>query len=202
MMTSRGPGGPFAPRDRDLGVRLLSAGHSVASDLPVSGVKTQRPVRGHTRHDRCRVPGGLTYAIGGLTAEDHRLAAEVVSTGRHLNGKLSANNHHFLFTVRSGQIVAVNEYMDTRHLHDFIYQTGHRQRREHFGRSRVRSAVGAHTATTGVRDPGVALAWCAAFVSLVEFEGFGELIFQDHDAAGSINSRALIGYFTHAGSQA
>ncbi|WP_157631303.1 nuclear transport factor 2 family protein [Catelliglobosispora koreensis] len=65
-------------------------------------------------------PSGLTYTVGALIAEQDRVAAEVGSTGVHLNGKPYANHHHFLFTVRDGQIVVANEYMDTKHLHDFV----------------------------------------------------------------------------------
>jgi hypothetical protein len=36
-------------------------------------------------------------------------------------------------------------------------------------------------------------------LALVEFESFGELVFQDHDAAGGFDSGAPVGYFPHAG---
>jgi ketosteroid isomerase-like protein len=48
------------------------------------------------------------------------VAAEVVCTGEHMNGKSYNNQYHFLFVVRDAQIVAVNEYMDTKQLHDLI----------------------------------------------------------------------------------
>ena len=92
----------------------------VAGDLPVSGTKTKDQYQAALATIGAEFSGGLTYTIGGLTAEDDRVAAEVVSTGIHRNGKPHANNHHFLFTVRERQIVAVNEYMDTKHLNDFI----------------------------------------------------------------------------------
>ena len=92
----------------------------VAGDAAVSGTKTKAQYQAMLAAIGAEFPSGLTYTVGGLTAEDDRVAAEVVSTGVHLNGKPYANNHHFLFTVRDGQIVAANEYMDTKHLHDFV----------------------------------------------------------------------------------
>lgn len=92
----------------------------VAGDLPLSGTKTKDQYRAHLAAISAEFPVGLIYTVGGLTTEDDRVAAEVVSTGIHLNGKPYANHHHFMFTVRDGQIAAVNEYVDTKHLHDFI----------------------------------------------------------------------------------
>lgn len=89
-------------------------------DLPVSGGKTKDQYLATLTAISAEFPDGLTYTVHGLTAESDRVAAEVVSTGTHLNGKAYNNNHHFLFTVRDGQILAVNEYMDTKHLHDLV----------------------------------------------------------------------------------
>ncbi|GAB4061058.1 hypothetical protein GCM10028775_79230 [Catellatospora paridis] len=90
-------------------------------DLPVSGTKTKDQYQSALAAIGTEFPAGLTYTIQGLIAEGDQVAAEVVSTGTHLAGKSYHNDHHFLFTVRNGQIVAVNEYMDTKHLHDLIY---------------------------------------------------------------------------------
>jgi len=41
-----------------------------------------------------------------------------------------------------------------------------------------------------------------AFLMLVDFEGFGELVLQDHDAAGGFNGGAVVGDVSYSGGQA
>jgi membrane protein len=89
-------------------------------DLPVSGIKTKLQYQAALARIGTEFPDGLSYTVTGLTAEDDQVAAEVVAAGIHRNGKAYTNNHHFLCTVRGGQIVAVNEYLDTKHLHEFV----------------------------------------------------------------------------------
>jgi membrane protein len=92
----------------------------VPGELPVSGTKTKDQYRTVLATNQAEFPTTITFHVQGLTAEDDRVAAEVVATGDHTNGKRYNNHCHALFTIRNGQIVAVNEYMDTKHLHDLI----------------------------------------------------------------------------------
>jgi membrane protein len=92
----------------------------VPGDLPLSGTKTKDQYLAVLAAIQADFPAGLTYEVHGLTAEDDSVAAEVVCTGEHMNGKSYNNQYHFLFVVRDAQIVAVNEYMDTKQLHDLI----------------------------------------------------------------------------------
>ncbi len=58
------------------------------------------------------VDGELIYDIRSLTAEEDRVAAEVTSDWRLINGQRAQNHHVFLFRIRDGKIAAVAEYMD------------------------------------------------------------------------------------------
>ena len=92
----------------------------VPGELPVSGTKTKDQYREVVASNQSEFPSTITFHVQGLTAEEDRVAAEIVASGDHTNGKHYNNHYHALFTIREGRIVAVNEYMDTKHLHDLI----------------------------------------------------------------------------------
>ena len=57
---------------------------------------------------------GLHPEIRHLTAEDDRVAAELVIRGRSKASGLDYENHyHFLFVIREGRIVEFHEHLDT-----------------------------------------------------------------------------------------
>jgi uncharacterized protein len=57
---------------------------------------------------------GLHPEIRHLTAEDDRVAAELVIRGRSKASGLDYENHyHFLFVIRDGRIVEFHEHLDT-----------------------------------------------------------------------------------------
>lgn len=57
---------------------------------------------------------GLHPDIRHLTAEDDRVAAELVIRGRSKASGLDYENHyHFLFVIRDGRIVEFHEHLDT-----------------------------------------------------------------------------------------
>lgn len=57
---------------------------------------------------------GLHPEIRNLTAEDDRVAAELVIRGRaKANGADYENHYHFLFVIRGGKIVEFHEHLDT-----------------------------------------------------------------------------------------
>jgi hypothetical protein len=57
---------------------------------------------------------GLHPEIQHLTAEDDRVAAELVIRGRSLaSGRDYENHYHFLFVIRDGRIAEFHEHLDT-----------------------------------------------------------------------------------------
>jgi uncharacterized protein len=57
-------------------------------------------------------PGGLTYTVDALTAEDDRVAAEVQSRGTLVNGVVFHNTYVFIFRIRDGRIASLAEHFD------------------------------------------------------------------------------------------
>lgn len=68
------------------------------------------------------VPAGLALEVRQLTAEDDRVAAEVLGRGLWRRGTPYENTYHFAFTIRDHKIHSVHEYMDTLYLDDVLQQ--------------------------------------------------------------------------------
>lgn len=66
-------------------------------------------------------PHGLRFDIVTMTAEDDRVAAEVVSQGTHVSGTLYQNHYHFLFVLHDEKITKAMEFMDTKHAMEVLY---------------------------------------------------------------------------------
>ena len=66
--------------------------------------------------DNCKQPISLTP--NAFTAEGDRVAVETESYTETNEGKVYANQYHFLFVLRDGKIVQVKEYLDTMHTAD------------------------------------------------------------------------------------
>ena len=64
----------------------------------------------------CEGPIKLTPKA--FTAENDRVAVETTSYAKLKNGRVYANEYHFLFEVKNGKIERVVEYLDTVHTHD------------------------------------------------------------------------------------
>jgi hypothetical protein len=65
--------------------------------------------------------GGLKIAVHRMMGDGELIAAEVSSSGIHkAEGFEYKQKYHFLITVRGGLIVAVKEYMDTKHVADLF----------------------------------------------------------------------------------
>lgn len=62
-----------------------------------------------------RLTRPLETKVVGVTAEGERVAVEVEGGGPTVDGGQYANQFHFLFVVRDGQIVSTREYHDTLH---------------------------------------------------------------------------------------
>lgn len=97
-----------------------SANWWVPGTLPFSGVKTKAQYMQVVSAIGRGFPAGLSLTVTGLTAEGDKVAAEVESLGKHINGRVYNNKYHFLFVVKDGKLQDIKEYMDTLHLHDLI----------------------------------------------------------------------------------
>lgn len=92
----------------------------VPGDLPFSGTKTKAEYLQVVGAIKQGFPDGLQLNVISMIAEGNKVAAEVESSGKHLNGRDYANKYHFLMTIEGGTIVEVKEYMDTLHLFQLI----------------------------------------------------------------------------------
>jgi uncharacterized protein len=57
----------------------------------------------------------IVLETGAVTAEDDRVAVEARSRALRTNGVRYANEYHFLFRIRDGEIVEVREHNNTAH---------------------------------------------------------------------------------------
>ncbi len=92
----------------------------VPGTLPFSGNKTKAQYLQVVAAIRNGFPGGFSLKVSAMTVEGDRVAAEVESYGKHVNGKTYNNKYHFLIVLRDGKFVEVREYMDTLHLFQLI----------------------------------------------------------------------------------
>jgi ketosteroid isomerase-like protein len=67
----------------------------------------------------------LKFTFGAFTAEEDRVAFEMVSESKMTNGLDYNNTYHFLFWIQDGKIKRVREYLDTAYTRDiFSAQAG------------------------------------------------------------------------------
>jgi ketosteroid isomerase-like protein len=64
------------------------------------------------------MPNGLRLKPVAWTTEGDRVAVEAVSEAKVANGKIYANEYHFVFEVKAGKIQTVKEYTCTFHAWD------------------------------------------------------------------------------------
>ena len=62
----------------------------------------------------------MEVEIRQLVAEDDWVCAQVELTAAARDGSPYRNRYHFAFRLRSGRIVEVNEYVDTKYVHDTL----------------------------------------------------------------------------------
>jgi hypothetical protein len=62
---------------------------------------------------RTRIDGPLTLALHELIAEGERVVALALGSAKTVLGKRYENEYAFAFRVRGGEIVEVNEFLDT-----------------------------------------------------------------------------------------
>ncbi len=92
----------------------------IPGDLPFSGTKSKAECLQVVDSIKRGFPDGLQLKIVSMIAEGSKVAAEVESLGKHLNGRDYINKYHFLMTIENGKFVEVKEYMDTLHLSQLI----------------------------------------------------------------------------------
>jgi uncharacterized protein len=81
----------------------------------LAGTKTKAEFRALVEELSKLAPGGLHVTPKAFTAEGDRVAVEAVSHAELSNGRVYANEYHFLIEVREGKIRSVREYLDTMH---------------------------------------------------------------------------------------
>jgi ketosteroid isomerase-like protein len=94
----------------------------VPGQWELSGTYTKRELAAAI--DQLPYDGYLTFGIGAMTAESDRVAAEI-----RVQGKLKDGRHfdfwiHFLFTVESGLITSVKEYVDSQYTRQLFFGGG------------------------------------------------------------------------------
>jgi ketosteroid isomerase-like protein len=114
---------------------LLSAGHFdpalalIAEDatwwlagkpgkLPVCGTLPKQKVAKLFHNITGALEAPLAMTVHSIIAEGDQVAAEVESRGRLKSGRTYHQQYHFRFTIRSGRICAVREYLDTLHVQE------------------------------------------------------------------------------------
>jgi ketosteroid isomerase-like protein len=77
-----------------------------------SGTAPRQKYQGGVKLLQSLFDGGLAYTIDSLSAEGDRVAAEVQSRGRLVNGQEFHNIYVFMFRIRDGRIAAVAEHFN------------------------------------------------------------------------------------------
>jgi ketosteroid isomerase-like protein len=67
-----------------------------------------------------QVVGKFGLTVADVTAEDDRVSVTAKGDVKMKNGKVYANEYHFLFKLRDGRIVSGKEYSDTAHVNDVL----------------------------------------------------------------------------------
>jgi uncharacterized protein len=92
----------------------------IPGTLPFSGNKTKEQYMQVVNAIKKGFPTGFQLTVLSSIAEGSKVAAEVESSGNHINGKAYNNKYHFLFEIANGKIISVKEYMDTLHLYQLM----------------------------------------------------------------------------------
>ena len=68
------------------------------------------------------LPNGIQFEFGAVTAEEDRVAVEMISHAVTADGRQFNNSYHFLFTVKDGLITQGKEYLDTKLTAETLFQ--------------------------------------------------------------------------------
>jgi len=92
----------------------------IPGNLPFSGNKSKEEYLHIVTAIKNGFPTGFKLTLSSVISEDNKVAAEVASSGNHVNGKAYNNKYHFLFEIENSKILSVKEYMDTQHLYNLL----------------------------------------------------------------------------------
>ena len=82
---------------------------------PIAGVRSKAQMARLFQTMMQGLERGMQMTVQSLTAEGDRVSVEAESHGVLQNGRVYANQYHFLMTLTDGKIRAVHEYYDTQH---------------------------------------------------------------------------------------
>jgi len=85
-----------------------------AGDNDIGGTRTKKEIIDFAQGILAAFPSGITFNITGITAENERVAVEVIGDAIHVSGQPYKNQYHFLLTINNGKILELREYMDTQ----------------------------------------------------------------------------------------
>jgi ketosteroid isomerase-like protein len=92
--------------------------------LPVSGTYPKAEIHAIFSGVRDRFVEPPAMEITAVTAEDDRVAVEVIGRGTMRNGLEYDNSYHLLFEVRDGAIVSCHNHQDLDHLRRMLEAEG------------------------------------------------------------------------------
>jgi ketosteroid isomerase-like protein len=95
--------------------RVVTMGNTL-----ISGSRGKEEIRRFAGGVLEAFPGGLSFTILNLTAEENRVAVEATSEGLHVSGRPYRNHYHFLLTWKDDQLLELKEYMDTELVTDVL----------------------------------------------------------------------------------
>ena len=98
--------------DGALGLLTDDAEWWVPGNWELSGTFTKAQMSAMLKHE-LPFQGPLQYDVRGVTAEGDRVAVELATHGTLKDGRSYDNTYHFMFRLKGGRIVRVNEYVDT-----------------------------------------------------------------------------------------
>jgi uncharacterized protein len=97
---------------------------TLTGPLPISGVWTGREAiidEFFATAMSYFEPGSVTLEINGMLAENDRVVVQWTSRARTRTGRPYENGCIGVFTIRSGKIHEVREYMDTLYAHEIAF---------------------------------------------------------------------------------
>ena len=96
----------------------------IQGDTDISGVYTKAQYTDLVNGVGENTENGIRVTFKEITAEDNRVAVEAESYGVLKNGKIYQNTLHLQHVIVDGKLMAVREYLDTRHVQETFGQSG------------------------------------------------------------------------------
>ena len=96
----------------------------IQGDTDISGIYTKTQYTALVNGVGDNTENGIQVTFKEMTAEDNRVAVEAESYGVLKNGKIYQNTLHLQHVIVDGKLMAVREYLDTRHVQETFGQSG------------------------------------------------------------------------------